>query len=377
MNYLIWNGEDSRDIRGLIICELPPITKPQMRVTETAIDGVDGSIIEELGYESYDKTLTIGLTQNADIDQISQYFSGSGEVVFSNEADKYYKASIIGRIDYARLVRFRTATVTFRVQPFKYEYLEKKATLRLNEYGGKNLFNAKKPSSASDITVSYEDSILSITSTDTTSRYAGMYNIEAEEGDVIRISSVLMDAHCLLVLQEYTSAFIQVAQKTMYYTDGVTPTILEHKKKDKNNRVRLVLYSSNITPTGEITARYKDTIATVNYADITFEEYETENTINSFLIDNIGNYTSKPIIEIKGSGEVVLAVNGNTLFRYTFPEGENTVIIDSQKQDAYLGADLKNRNMSGEFPSFVIGENIITWEGTVSSIKISSKSRWL
>jgi phage-related protein len=30
-----------------------------------------------------------------------------------------------------------------------------------------------------------------------------------------------------------------------------------------------------------------------------------------------------------------------------------------------------------EFPNFEIGENIITWEGIVTEIKISSKSRWL
>ena len=107
MNYLIWNGKDSREIKGLVICELPPISKPQMRVEETVVNGVDGSIIEELGYSSYDKALTIGLKQNADIDEISQYFTGTGEVVFSNEPNKYYKATIINQIDYARLVRFK------------------------------------------------------------------------------------------------------------------------------------------------------------------------------------------------------------------------------------------------------------------------------
>ena len=45
MNYIVWNGQDSRDLSGLLICELPPITKPNMRVKETAIDGVDGSFI--------------------------------------------------------------------------------------------------------------------------------------------------------------------------------------------------------------------------------------------------------------------------------------------------------------------------------------------
>ena len=231
MNYLIWRGNDSRDIKGLIICELPPISKPQMRVKETTIDGVDGSIIEELGYSAYNKALTIGLTQNADIDEIIAYFTGNGEVVFSNEKGKCYKASIIGQIDYARLVRFRTATVVFRVQPFKYEYLEAEQSIDIGD----------------------------------------------SEAEVI----------------------------------------------------------------------------------------------------NQGNYKSKPIIEIKGTGEVRLTVNGNTLFRYTFPDGEDTVIIDSQKQDAYLGADLKNRNMSGEFPVFEAGKNIITWKGAIKSIKISSKSRWL
>lgn len=120
MNYVIWNNKDSRDINGLLISELPPITKPKMRVKETVIDGVDGSIIEELGYESYDKTILIGLKIGADVDEISEFFTGSGEIVFSNEPDKYYKATIVNRIDYARLLRYKVAQVTFRVQPFKY-----------------------------------------------------------------------------------------------------------------------------------------------------------------------------------------------------------------------------------------------------------------
>ena len=62
MNSINWKGIDSESIEGLLICELPPISKPKMRIKETVIDGVDGSFIEELGYESYDKTMKIGLT---------------------------------------------------------------------------------------------------------------------------------------------------------------------------------------------------------------------------------------------------------------------------------------------------------------------------
>lgn len=231
MNYIIWNDKDSRDIKGLLICELPPITKPKMRAKETVIDGVDGSLIEELGYESYDKSITVGLKIGADVDKISEFFSGNGEVVFSNEPERYYKATIINNIDYQRLLRYRVAQVTFRVQPFKYDYFEA-------------------------------------------------------------------------------------------------------------------------------------------------ERYATSERQN-MIIENIGNHTAKPIITITGSGTVELSLNDTLICRYTFPEGENTVILDSEKQDAYLDNMLKNRNMIGEFPVFEKGNNVLAWSGTVESIQIKRYSRWL
>lgn len=229
MNYIIWNNRNSQDIQGLIICELPPISKPQMRVVETTVDGVDGSVIEELGYESYDKTIAIGLKVGADIDSIIEYFTGNGEIVFSNEPDKYYRARIIKSIDFARLLRFRTARVTFRVQPFKYAY----------------------------------------------------------------------------------------------------------------------------------------------------QEEEKVSTTSNITVKNSGNHTSKPLITIKGTGTVELNVNGTLMCRYTFTSGDGTVILDSEKQDAYYGADLKNRNMVGEFPSFAKGDNVISCSGSVTEIRIERYSRWL
>ena len=228
MNKIIWKGVDSSTIEGLMICELPPITKPKMRVQETTIDGVDGSIIEELGYESYDKSLKIGLTYNFDVDKIIKYFTGEGQVVFSNESDKYHNAKIIDQIDYQRLLRFKEATVKFRVQPFKY---------KLNES------------------------------------------------------------------------------------------------------------STTLTQSGKVV--------------------------------NVGLEYSKPIMKIIGSGAVEVLVNGLATFTYTFPENETEVIIDSEKEDAYLGTALKNRNMTGEFPRLLDGENTISWSGNVTSIVVEPKSRWL
>ena len=231
MNYVIWNNKDSRDINGLLICELPPITKPKMRVKETVIDGVDGSIIEELGYEPYDKSMTVGLKIGADVDEIIEYFTGSGEIIFSNEPNKYYKASIINGVNYDRLLRYRKAIITFRVQPFKY--------------------------------------------------------------------------------------------------------------------------------------------------DCTETELRATSASERLIVSNIGNYKSKPIITVKGSGKIYLIVNGTSVCDYEFPNGDNTVIIDSEKQDAYFGSDLKNRTMNGEFPVLDKGENILTWGGNVESISVKNYSRWL
>lgn len=129
MSYIFWRGKDSRDINGLMICELPPITKPKMRVKTETIDGRDGSIITELGYEAYDKTISIGLTKGFDIDEVIDYFSGEGLLNMSNEPDKYYRGKIIDQIDYERLVRFRTAKVKINVQPFKYSATERMKTI--------------------------------------------------------------------------------------------------------------------------------------------------------------------------------------------------------------------------------------------------------
>ncbi len=231
MNKVIFKGIDSSLIKGLIISELPPITKAKMRVSETQIDGVDGSIIEELGYESYDKELKIGLKRDANIDEVIEYFNGEGDIVFSNEEDKYYKVKVVDRIDYERLVRFRTATVKFRTQPFKYLYKES--------------------------------------------------------------------------------------------------------------------YQRFENPTGILVAI------------------------------NQGRENSKPIIKIIGTGVVEFKLEGTTIFNYIFPQGETEVVIDSEKQDAYLGTVLKNRNMIGEFPIFKKGKNQITLTGAVTELNVIANSRWL
>lgn len=129
MNNIILNGVNSNTINGLLIQELPPISKPAIRTEIEEIDGRDGDIITKLGYAAYDKEISIGLHGDFDINEVIAFFNTSGVVTFSNEPDKYYNYQIIDQIDFERLIRFRTATVRMHVQPFKYSTTESEIEL--------------------------------------------------------------------------------------------------------------------------------------------------------------------------------------------------------------------------------------------------------
>jgi len=124
MNYIILNGVKSTQIQGLMIQSLPFISKPQMRTQIETIDGRDGDIVTKLGYAAYDKQLLIGLRGDFNIDEVISYFNSDGVVTFSNEDDKYYKYQILEAVNFEKLIRFRQATVTLHVQPFKYSLSE-------------------------------------------------------------------------------------------------------------------------------------------------------------------------------------------------------------------------------------------------------------
>ena len=75
INYVIINGVNSNTKTGLMINELPPITKPSMRTDTEEIDGRDGDIITKLGYSAYDKEITIGLAGDYDINEVISFFN--------------------------------------------------------------------------------------------------------------------------------------------------------------------------------------------------------------------------------------------------------------------------------------------------------------
>ena len=233
MNYCILNGIDSRSINGLLIQSLPPIVKPLQRTIIEEIDGRDGDIITPLGFAAYDGEMTIGLHKDYNINEIISFFNSEGLATFSNEPDKYYKYNILNQIDFERLIRFKTATVTFHKQPFKY----------------------------------------------------------------------LVDEEQL--------------------------------------------------------------------------EFDTSE-LDEVVVENVGNYFSKPTITLTGSGIINLSLNDYQLFAVDL-SNDGYITIDADAVEAYAGGELKNRLVTGDIENLKLqtGNNVFTWSGELTELSVSNYTRWI
>lgn len=92
------------------------------------------------------------------------------------------------------------------------------------------------------------------------------------------------------------------------------------------------------------------------------------------LIRNNTTYFSQPVIKIFGEGNIKLYVNDELIEFKNLMDG---IILDSEKQEAYLADVNKNAQMVGNFPNFEIGENQIIAVGNVNKIEILPNWRWL
>ena len=220
-NYVIINGVNSLTINGLAINELPPISKPPMRVLQEEIDGRDGDITTDLGYGAYDKIMTIGLYNGYDINEIIAFFNKEGTIVFSDEADKYYIFKIIEQIDYERLIKFRTASITFHVQPFKYPLTNTPITLTT---GANTITNQGNIYSKPILTISGSGNI------DISLNNNQIFSIDMTNISVITIDSNKMEAYnpstgALLnryVTGNYRNLYLEKGNNTLTITGTIS-----------------------------------------------------------------------------------------------------------------------------------------------------------
>lgn len=117
--YFIFKKIESRDM-DIVVNKLPSIYKPTKDINKIEIEGRDGFLTEDLGtYRSIIKTVECTVKNLDNIDQICSWLDGSGEVIFSNQEDRKYKATIINQIEFNKVIRqFHRFIIQFECQPF-------------------------------------------------------------------------------------------------------------------------------------------------------------------------------------------------------------------------------------------------------------------
>lgn len=88
-----------------------------------------------------------------------------------------------------------------------------------------------------------------------------------------------------------------------------------------------------------------------------------------------GTICVSPKLEIKGTGEATITLNGTT---FTISDLDNTAtIVDCDLMNVTKSSSQANDQFVGPFPSLIVGTNSISWTGTVSEVKIKYRSGWL
>jgi len=359
--HIILNGVSSKTINGLLIQNLPPITKPQMRTSIEEIDGRDGDIITDLGYAAYDKTFDIGITDKSVVDQVIGFLNSEGTVTFSNEPTMVYEYKIINQIDFNKLIRFKTATVTMHVQPFKKCLTEKELTFN----GAEQLvtfidYHAQK----NGVTATCNDGVLTFegTSSQETTFFIPIEDLKLDAGNYrldVYSSGMTIGCACSLVNDSLTFG----------YCFGENPLNLL------------------VNATVSTTANYS-TFKPFNYIYVNIpRDFEADFSLyikltlveeNRISIINKGNVYSLPKITIYGVGDINLGVNGKDVFYITLGL-EDYITIDTTNLEAVKNGVLKNRLVTGNYDDFKLepGVNTINYDGIVEKIIVNDYSRWL
>lgn len=359
--YIILNGVSSKTINGLLIQNLPPITKPQMRTNIEEIDGRDGDIITDLGYAAYDKTFEIGITDKSVVNQVIGFLNSEGAVTFSNEPSMVYEYKIINQIDFNRLIRFKTASVTMHVQPFKKCLTEKELTFNGAEQKIKFIdYYAEK----NGVVATCTDGVLTFegTSTQNTTFFVPIENLKLSPGNYrldVYSSGITMGCESSLVNDSLAFSYcFGEALLNLLDNSTVSTTAIYDTFKPFNN-----IY---INIPGGFEANFS------LYIKLTLVE---ENKVS---IINKGNVYSLPKITLYGVGDINLGVNEEDAFYITLGL-EEYITIDTTNLEAVKDGVLKNRLVTGNYDNFELksGVNTINYDGIVEKIIVNDYSRWL
>lgn len=128
--YFIFKNINSLDM-GIVVNVLPPITKASRDMNKISIPGRDGHLTQDFEtYGSTVKSVECTILDISMVDQVIAWLDGSGEVIFSNQEDRKYQASIMNQIPFSKIIRkWYKFIVIFECQPFAFSINNQLITL--------------------------------------------------------------------------------------------------------------------------------------------------------------------------------------------------------------------------------------------------------
>ena len=99
---------------------------------------------------------------------------------------------------------------------------------------------------------------------------------------------------------------------------------------------------------------------------------------NEVVVNNIGNTYSKPTIDLDGTGDINIYLNGTQMLKATLTD---KMTIDTTNLEAYNPdtMTLLNRQLVGDISKFKLdsGNNTIKMDGNLTTATITDYTRWL
>lgn len=120
-NGFVWKGSHSTDY-GIVPESLPQKSTAEARVEKQVLPGRDGFLtVKDNSFEGQIKPVEFHMMDAAEVDSVKLWLTGTDRVIFSNQPDRYYKASIISKVDLAEIIPIlHKGLVQFDCQPFGY-----------------------------------------------------------------------------------------------------------------------------------------------------------------------------------------------------------------------------------------------------------------
>ena len=149
-NWIVFKGFNTKVI--FLIEEVPVVPSAELKQELIEIDGRHGFLTDSQDvYQPIEISVELKLYNKSDIQKARNIFRGSGDLILSNQEDRYYKATVINQIEFERVVRQNhSVVVTFKLQPHAYELKDNTITLTTSPY---TLTNETNATSQPEITI--------------------------------------------------------------------------------------------------------------------------------------------------------------------------------------------------------------------------------